>query len=199
MLIVERGVRCGQLGGERLVVGARAFAPRRAARPVDGKRNDALSRQSPVGARPTLDEHDDGSEHILRRSEVTAVRAQLAAAEAHHHVAIAREPASFDSREAQAPQANEQFIRVARRNGVGVERQHELRLVPATEHRLQRAKHFTGPATNVDSLADQTSVDTSISVALIRMLFTDEGRPPRERLLIVPDVEMIVPRFVCSM
>jgi hypothetical protein len=32
-----------------------------------------------------------------------------------------------------------------------------------------------------------------------RMLFTDDGRPPRERLLIVPDVEMIVPRFVCSM
>ena len=31
------------------------------------------------------------------------------------------------------------------------------------------------------------------------MLFTDDGRPPRDRLLIVPDVEMIVPRFVCSM
>jgi hypothetical protein len=28
---------------------------------------------------------------------------------------------------------------------------------------------------------------------------TELGRPPRDRLLMVPDVEMIVPRFVCSM
>ena len=42
---------------------------------------------------------------------------------------------------------------------------------------------------------DQTSVDTSISSSVMRMLFTDDGRPPRDRSLIVPDVEMIVPRL----
>jgi len=36
-----------------------------------------------------------------------------------------------------------------------------------------------------------------MSVAVMRMLFTDDGRPPRDRLLIVPDVETIVPRLVC--
>jgi hypothetical protein len=48
-------------------------------------------------------------------------------------------------------------------------------------------------------VSDHTSVDISMSLAVMRMLLTDDGRPPRERLLIVPDVETIVPFFVCSM
>jgi hypothetical protein len=43
------------------------------------------------------------------------------------------------------------------------------------------------------------SVDTSSSVGLIRIRFTDDGRPPRERFEIVPAVEITVPFFVCSM
>jgi hypothetical protein len=67
------------------------------------------------------------------------------------------------------------------------------------EERFQREKHLAGPATKSRRSSDHTSVDTSMPVSVIRMLFTDDGRPPRERLLIVPDVDTIVPFFVCSM
>jgi hypothetical protein len=56
-----------------------------------------------------------------------------------------------------------------------------------------------GPGTKPRSLADQTSVETSIAPFVMRMLFTDPGRPTRARLEIVPAVEMTVPFFVGSM
>jgi hypothetical protein len=42
-------------------------------------------------------------------------------------------------------------------------------------------------------------VETSILSGVMRMLFTDPGRPPRARFEMVPAVEMTVPFFVCSM
>lgn len=70
---------------------------------------------------------------------------------------------------------------------------------PAREPVPYRLKHFAGPATKFDSFSDQSIVETSISAGVMRMLFTEDGRPPRERFEIVPAVEMMVPRFVCSM
>jgi hypothetical protein len=48
-------------------------------------------------------------------------------------------------------------------------------------------------------LLDQTSVETSIAFVVMRMLFTEPGRPPRALFEIVPAVEMTVPFLVCSM
>ena len=112
--------------------------------------------------------------------------------------AISRQLASRDPLETERSEEREQLVRVARRRGVEVEGKLAW-IGPAGEERLQRAKHFTGPATKSRSSADQSMVETSMSASVILMLFTDDGRPPRDRLLIVPDVEMIVPRFVCSM
>jgi len=141
---------------------------------------------------------DDGSVDVDRCRQVALMHAHLVPAEAHHHVAVMRQPARRDALETERSETREQFVRVSRRT---VEVQRELRRLhaPAIQDRLQRAKHFTGPATKSRSGSDHSSVDTSMSFSVIRMLFTDDGRPPRDRLLIVPEVEMIVPRFVCSM
>src|SRR3954467_10129373 len=67
------------------------------------------------------------------------------------------------------------------------------------EQPLQRLKHLVGPGTKLLSADDHTSVDTSTCSGDSRMLFTDDGRPPRMRLDTVPAVEITVPFFVCSM
>lgn len=52
---------------------------------------------------------------------------------------------------------------------------------------------------NVFPESDQMFVVTSICAGRIRITFTDDGLPPRERLDTVPAVEITVPFFVCSM
>ena len=51
----------------------------------------------------------------------------------------------------------------------------------------------------VRASADQMSVWTSMFFGVMRMLFTEDGRPPRPRLEIVLAVEIVVPFLVCSM
>jgi len=202
MIGVEFGMPLRELVGQRLIFGSCAFAPRgrsrRARRRLDPERDDASLRHSTFGARTTLNEGDDCAMHFLRRAQIAFVHTEIATAVAHHHVAIARQAASRNALESEPPKTRQELVGVARRS---VELEGELRRVmPAeTEDRPQRTKHFTGPATKSRCSGDHTSVDTSMSASAMRMLFTDDGRPPRERLLIVPDVEMIVPRFVCSM
>jgi hypothetical protein len=53
------------------------------------------------------------------------------------------------------------------------------------EERLQRAKHFTGPATKSRCSADQHRRH-SMSASVILMMLTDEDARLRDRLLIVP-------------
>ena len=106
---------------------------------------------------------------------------------------------SGDARKPHRAEQREEIVRVARRWRVEVER--ELRRDPAGRRRTTSAReafHRSGDEVPL-LVADQSIVDTSMSASVILMLFTDDGRPPRDRLLIVPDVEMIVPRFVCSM
>ena len=103
--------------------------------------------------------------------------------------------------EPERAQSGEQLIgRIGReRRGTRNMVQLQIELGRPTEQTLQRAKHFDGPGTKPRSSADQTSVETSIVSVVIRMLLTEPGRPPRALFEIVPDVEMTVPFFVCSM
>src|SRR6185369_11921218 len=131
-------------------------------------------------------------------AEIALVHAQLLTAEAHHHVAVARELAPAQPRQSESTQQREQLVGVL---GRGI-RQTELQLrdvaTPAQQAR-QRAKHLTGPDANSPLAAFQTSVDTSMFSCVMLMLLTDEGRPPRIRFDTVPAVEITVPFFVCSM
>ena len=159
--------------------------------------DDALC-GAPLRARAALDEGDDGAQDSLRRAEVALVHAQLVAAEAHHHVAVAREPAPAQPAQSEPAQQREQLVGVPWR---GV-RQAELqlrRVATAAQQSGQRAKHLTGPDTKPPLAAFQTSVDTSMFSGVMLMLLTDDGRPPRIRLDTVPAVEITVPFFVCSM
>lgn len=63
----------------------------------------------------------------------------------------------------------------------------------------QRSKQRCGPGTNVRLSSDQILVVTSIVFLPMLITFTDEGRPPRDRLDTVPAVEITVPFRVCSM
>src|SRR5262245_35699861 len=114
---------------------------------------------------------------------------ELGAAETHHHVAILREAAARDSLEAECAQMLEQLVGVCG-SACSIQLECELprigTLASPAPKRLQREKHFTGPETKSRRSSDHTMVDTSISFSSMRMLFTELGRPPRERLLIVP-------------
>jgi len=202
MFGVELRVILGQSVSRRLIVWARAFAARRssrrrAGRSLHSERHDSPLCHTTLATRSSFDERNDRTVHLFRRRQVAFVYAEIAPAKAHHHVPIPRQPTLGDPTEAKCSETRQELVRGARR---GVELQGELRRIvfAETENRSQRTKHFTGPATKSRWSFDHTSVDTSMSASAMRMLFTDDGRPPRERLLIVPDVEMIVPRFVCS-
>lgn len=125
---------------------------------------------------------------------------ELVAAKADHHPGIAGQGAALDSLQSSRPENREQ-LRCSAGGDVEFETQLcGIRVQPSPGNPiLQRLKHFTGPATKFDASSDQSIVDTSISAGVMRMLFTDDGRPPRERFEIVPAVEMIVPFLVCSM
>ena len=123
--------------------------------------------------------------------------AQLTPAEADDDGAIAREPTGIEALQSERAEAGEQL---GRRPGWRGELEDELGGVwtVAEEEVAQRAKHCDAPATKVRILSDHTDVETSIVVGDRVMTFTDDGRPPRERLDTVPAVEMTVPFFVCS-
>ena len=105
-------------------------------------------RRAPLGARPAFDEVDDRREHLRRRVEVALVHAQLAAAEAHHHGAVPRQPAALDARQAERAQ----HARAARRRcaaaASSVERELSC-IATAAKQSRQRSKHLTGPGTKV--------------------------------------------------
>jgi len=198
VFVVEPSMPRRETLGSWFVLGTSALAAHRATRRVDDVGDDASLCGAPFGACSTFDERDDRLVDFDRRVEVSLMHAKFVRAEADHDVAVARQLATRDPLEPQRAQEREQLVRVARLGRI--EFQRELpRIGPAGEERFQRAKHFTGPATKSRCSADHSIVDTSMSASVILMLFTDDGRPPRDRLLIVPDVEMIVPRFVCSM
>ena len=201
VLVVESRMPRRQSLGEWLIVRLRSFAPQWATtcRRVDDVCHDSSLRGSTLGTCPSFHERDDRLVHLQWRAEVAFMNTQLAPAEADHDVAILRQLAMLDSFQTERSQMGEQLVGAARRRGrFELERQ-LTGIVPAAEERPQRAKHFTGPATKSRCSVDHSSVETSMSASVILMLFTDDGRPPRDRLLMVPEVEMIVPRFVCSM
>ena len=185
-----------ELPCERLVLGAGSLAAAAVAPRRTGERHDLLGRRAALGPRPALDESDDRLVNVRRRREIPFVHAKLGAAPADHHVGVAREPARRDTLESERAEPREKVV--GRAQLPGVELEHELRRVASSEQRFQRVKHCSGPGENARVSLDQTSVDTSISLSLMRMLFTDDGRPPRDRSLIVPEIEMTVPRCVCS-
>lgn len=81
-----------------------------------------------------------------------------------------------------------------------LELERELELPAAnTDQASERSKQRCGPAKKFLFSSDQIRVVTSIVFAPMTMTFTDDGRPPRERLDTVPAVEITVPLFVCSM
>lgn len=157
------------------------------------------------GFRAALDEPDDGIEDFRRGVEIAAMHAHLGSVEADHHTGVFRELQLRDGLQpAAAKQLEEagfsqlllcvwrdvQIPRPARDDSVEQSELHPL---------LQRLKHRAGPATKFFSFSAQMSVDTSISVGVMRMRLTDDGRPPRDRFEMVPAVETTVPRLVCSM
>src|SRR5439155_25367976 len=120
--------------------------------------------------------------------------AEVGAAEADHDVPVSREMAARDATEAELTQARQQLVGGPRRRRRRIQRERELgRIARPTEESFQRAKHRAGPGTKSRASGDHSSVATSMSVGPMRMLFTDDGRPPRERFEIVPAVDMIVP------
>ena len=197
MLGVELAMQMRELRGQRLILGSRALAPNGPTWRLYTVRNDPLLRGAALAARAALDKGHDGSMDLVGRNQVALVNAQLVAAETYHDVSVARQTTPGNPTQSIPTQPRQQLVGVARRR-VHVER--ELGGVAAApERRSQRAKHFTGPATKFWFSSDHSSVDTSISLSVIRMLFTDDGRPPLDRLLMVPAVDTIVPRLVCSM
>lgn len=136
--------------------------------------------------------------HVLWRREKLDVDAEPVAGETHHDVPVAREPQRLDLLQAEGPQPLEQLRLVSR--GWALEPEIELRAVAAPLKKAsQRLKHLVGPGTNARSELDHTSVEISICSGESRILFTEDGRPPRMRLETVPAVEMTVPLVVCSM
>src|ERR1035437_3579362 len=181
-----------------LVVGMRALPSRRRPGRTNREGDDDPLCGAALGARTPLHEGDHRAQHRFRSVEVALVHAQLAAAEADHHVAVAREPSARDALETELAQACQKLLGRARDRRL--EAQLELRrLAIAAKKTGQRLKHLVGPGTKPWSDADQTRVDTSISAGERRMLFTDDGHPPRILFDTVPAVEMTVPFFVCSM
>ena len=201
MVGVEALVPLTEFERQGLVIGVRLLTSSCLRRRLDLEGDDLPSRRASLGACPALDESHDRLVHVERRRQVSRVHAKALTLEAHHDVTVSRQTAIVDASQPQHAKSNEEL------DGIGwhsrarrVELERELRRIASPrEDGRQRAKHFTGPATNVPSSFDHTNVDTSMSFSVMRMLLTDDGLPPRERLLIVPDVEMIVPRFVCSM
>ena len=198
VFVVEARMPRRESLSEWLVFGACSLAAHRTTGRVDNVRDDPPLCGASFGARSAFHKRNDRLMDLHRRREVALVDSKHVAAEADHDVSVPRQLTVRDSPQSQRPEQYEQVVRVAR--GRRVKFQRELsRVGPTREERLQRAKHFTGPATKLRCSADQSIVDTSMSASVILMLLTDDGRPPLDRLLIVPDVEMIVPRFVCSM
>ena len=209
-----------QLGHERSVFFPRSWPSRRRRGTRYGVGDDRPLRGMPLDPRAPFDEDDDRAQDDHRRVEVPFVHAQLSPAEAHHDVTVPCHPTSLDPTKTERAQASQEQLcwglgsgkyrrrrcdnprsprtrrgRRRRQNG-----QVQLRWieVAAPEQPLQRAKHLAGPGTKLFVSSAHTSVDTSMLSLVMRMLFTEPGRPPRARLEIVPAVEMTVPFFVCS-
>ena len=198
MLGVEARVTVSQAHGKPLILRACPQPTDWLVGNVDWIIDNAATGSATGSAGAALDEGHDGFVHLRRRGEETLMNAKLSSTKAHHHVAIAGEPAAGDRRQPELTKAPEELV-----GGVDARRylewKRQLRWIMATEEAGQRLKHFARPGANVRASGDQRSVDTSISSGVMRMLLTDDGRPPRERFEMVPAVEMIVPFFVCSM
>ena len=136
----------------------------------DNNRRRATAR-API---PRLHELDDGLQHLAWRVDIVAMHAQLTAREAHHHSAIARQTKARHPRQPERRQ-------------------------PPEELALYRSKHLFRAGRKFRCSSDQIRVVTSTCFSVMRMLFTEEGRPPRWRFEMVPAVEMIVALRVCSM
>ena len=95
-----------------------------------------------------------------RRVEVALVHAQLAAAEAHHHARFRVRRQRSMPRQPERAQPREQLVgvRAARRRA----RDRAAPVATASNSRPQRSKHRDGPGDEVRSVADQTSVATSM-------------------------------------
>lgn len=162
--------------------------------------DDDLTGLAPPAFGLAIDELDDRIEHFRRRAEIALVDPNFPIPKADHHAGVLRERTAVDMPKAPCSEQSEQLVAGPR---IDVKREAKLRRVgrhsPAGDPIPYRLKHFAGPVTKLPTSSDQRSVDTSISAGVIRMLLTDDGRPPRERLEIVPAVEMIVPFLVCSM
>jgi hypothetical protein len=142
-------VEAAELGHRRLVLGARPRAAARRQRPArDLVGEDRLAGAGALGARAPRDELRDGAAHLRRRRAVALVHAQLAAAEAHHHRAVAREAQPLDPLEPEPAQVGEQRLglggrgarrRRGRRRRRGGRREAELQLRGAARRLLRRA------------------------------------------------------------
>src|SRR5262249_12596071 len=148
-------------------------------RRFDAVGDDPLPRGATSGARASFNECHDGFEHVGGCAEISLMHTQLRAAEAHHHVAILRETAARDSLQSERAEILEQLVGVLG-SARGLQLERELprvgTLATPPPQRLQREKHFTGPARKFCRSSDHTSVDTSISPTPMRMLFTELGR-----------------------
>ena len=189
-----------ELLGDLGVVGMRAIAPRRRPRRPDRMRDDDALRRPPLGTRRALDEGDDRAQHRVGSVEVALVHAQLARRRSSPSRCGCASVGSARSARARA-RAGAPAARRRRAARPALEPELELRRIvaPTAKESRQRAKHLAGPDTKPPEAAFQTSVDTSIFSGVMLMLLTDDGRPPRMRLDIVPAVEITVPFFVCSM
>lgn len=189
-------MRVGQLRGEGRVIGVQRFPTHPPRRALDRVRDEHAA-CSTARCSSSADEDRDGVEDLVGSGEEAVVHAQLGPPEADHHRPIARQAATRYSPETMLLEAGEELDGVSRR----ARRKGELELrmlLSQTQQPLQRSKHFLGPGAKRFSADDQMYVSVVIDVVSIVITFSDEGRPPRERLETVPAVEITVPFLVCS-
>ena len=143
-----------------------------------------------------LNEIDDCAEDLLGCIEKAAMDANFRSRVTDNDSPILRQPNRESVVEPKPLKDSSQIVGVARTR---LELQRKLKLKPKSDQAAERSKQRWGPCTKVFLSSDQIRVVTSMVSGPILISFTEEGRPPRDRLDTVPAVEITVPLRVCSM
>ena len=132
MLGVEERMRVGESSGEALVLRARPQSTDWLVCKVDWVVDDPATRGATRRTRAAFDEGHDRFVHLRGRAQEPFMHAKLRSAEAHHHVAIAREPTAGDRRQPELTKTREEIV-----GGVNarryLERKRQLRRIVTTE------------------------------------------------------------------
>src|SRR2546423_51660 len=100
----------------------------------DWKLQNCATGSVPRHPRPTIHERNDRLPHFLARLEEAVVNPQLAAAVAHDHGSIRRQPHTILRAETESLETRQQFFRICR--GSLIQLEHELIAITQAQHTL---------------------------------------------------------------